>query len=389
MTSSQGIFMNPYDRCIAAIEGRVPDRVPAYTPSTACDVASKILGREAHTGSPTLWYAAAKAWLAGGNAYAEFQRKHEEDIIELNRALGVEVIRYPWLVNIRPTIRLNDNTFLSGDPDGIHEIWHWDEDIMNFHKVKDTTPKRRPEDWPELAKQRLRDVEASAKRVRETAGVREVKLQNRLGDEMMVVAGGGGLSLGLDEASLMACVIEPGAVGDILDCQLEVALAQMEGIAERGIRVVLGGGDMADKNGPIYSPRVFRALILPRLKKLAARCRELGLHYVWRTDGNLWPVSSMIFDEADVPGYGEVDRDATMEVGRIRDQYPDVVVWANASGDVLLRRSREEVYDHCMTILRESEGKRYFHGVSNTILPGTPPENVWAMMQARDDFSCY
>jgi hypothetical protein len=381
------LSMSPYERCMATIEGLIADRVPSYTPSIACDVASKILGREAHTGSPTLWYAAAKAWLAGKNAYEDFQRKHEEDIIELNRTLDIEVIRYPWLVSIRPTVQLDEYTFLSGDPDGIHQVWHWDEEIMNFHKVKDTKPKRRPEDWPEMAKQRLKSVDASARRVRESTGIREAKLQRRLGDEMMVVAGGGSLSLGLDEASLMACAVEPGAVGDILDCQLEVALAQMEGMVERGIKVVLGGGDMADKNGPIYSPRMFRDLILPRLKKLAVRCRELELHYVWRTDGNLWSIGDMLFDEAGVPGYGEVDRDASMEVGRIRDKYPNVVVWANASGDALFRRSRAEVYDYCMTILKESEGRCYFHGVSNTILPGTRPENVWAMMEARDDFS--
>jgi hypothetical protein len=40
--------MSPYKRCMATIEGRIADRVPAYTPSIACDVASKILGREAH-----------------------------------------------------------------------------------------------------------------------------------------------------------------------------------------------------------------------------------------------------------------------------------------------------------------------------------------------------
>ena len=62
------LSMSPYERCMATIEGRIADRVPAYTPSIACDVASKILGREAHTGSPTLWYADAKAWLAGKNA---------------------------------------------------------------------------------------------------------------------------------------------------------------------------------------------------------------------------------------------------------------------------------------------------------------------------------
>lgn len=380
--------MTPYERCMAAIEGRMPDRVPAYTPSIACDVASSILGREAHTGSPTLWYAAAKAWLAGENAYADFRQKHEEDIIELNRALGIEIIRYPWLLSIKPVMQLDEYTFLSGVPDGVHQIWRWDEASMNFCKTKDTTPKRRPEDWQKLAKQRLKTVSVSAERARKNAGIRESKLQKRLGDEMMVVAGGGGLSVGLDEVSLMACIMEPGAVGDMLDCQLEVALAQMEGIAERGIKVVLGGGDMADNKGPIYSPQVFRDLILPRLKKLAALCKKLGLHYVWRTDGNTWLVSDMIFDEAGVPGYGEVDRDATMETGKIRDKYPDVVLWANASGDALRRRSCEEVYDYCMTILNESGGKRYFHGVSNTILPGTRQENVWAMMKARDDFRC-
>jgi uroporphyrinogen decarboxylase len=303
--------------------------------------------------------------------------------------LGIEVVRYPWLVNIRPTQQLDEYTFLSGDPDGVYQIWHWDPEVMNFHKTKDTTPKRQPEEWPGMAKRRQKSVEASAEGARKGAAVREANLQERLGNEMMVIAGGGALSLGLDEASLMACIVEPGAVDDILDCQLEVALAQMEGIASRGIKVVLGGSDMAYKNGPLYSPRMFRDFILPRLKKLSARCNELGLHYVWRTDGNIWSVSDMIFAEAGIPGYGEVDRDATMELGKIHDRFPNVVVWANVSGHTMRRGSRDEVYDNCMEILEESNGKRYFHGVSNTILPGTPPENVWAMMEARNDYGFF
>ena len=55
----------PYERCLAAIEGRTPDRVPAYTPTICCDVAGKILGREVVTGGPSLWYAEARAWAAG------------------------------------------------------------------------------------------------------------------------------------------------------------------------------------------------------------------------------------------------------------------------------------------------------------------------------------
>jgi uroporphyrinogen decarboxylase len=207
-----------------------------------------------------------------------------------------------------------------------------------------------------------------------------------LGEEMMVVAGGGGLSVGLDEASLMACALQPGAVADILDCQLEVALAQMEGIAARGIKVVLGGGDMADKNGPMYSPGMFRSLVLPRLKALAARCAELGLHYVWRTDGKIWLVSDMIFGEAGVPGYGEVDHDASMHPAAIRERYPDLVLWGTISADLLYRAAPDEVYRTCQQIIVDSGGTGYFHGCSNAVLPGTPPENVWAMMRARDDY---
>lgn len=379
-------FMTPYECCVVTIEGRVPDHMPAYTPTIACDVASKILGRKVNTGSPSLWYAEAKAWVAGKNSYAEFERKLEEDRIELHRLLGNDVFRYPWRVNIRPTYQIDEHTFICGDTDGVHQVWRWDEQVMNFIKVKDTASKRRPEDWPELARQRQKAVDGQVERAREHAGVSEEKLQKRFGNGMMVVAGGGSLSVGVDEVSLMACALEPGAVGDILDCQLEVALAQMESLAERGIKVVLGGGDMASKNGPLYSPQMFCELVLPRLKKLAARCKELELHYVWRTDGNIWLISDMLFVEAGVPGYGEVDRDAAMELGKIHARYPNLVVWANASGDVLHRKLRDEVYDYCMRLLEESEGRRYFHGCSNTILPGTPPENVWAMMEARDDF---
>jgi uroporphyrinogen-III decarboxylase len=135
----------------------------------------------------------------------------------------------------------------------------------------------------------------------------------------------------------------------------------------------------------MYSPRTFRELILPRLKTLAARCTELGLHYVWRTDGNIWLVADMIFREAGVPGYGEVDYDASMQPAAIRERYPDLVLWGTISADLLWRATPDEVYRHCRQIVADSGGKRYFHGCSNAVLPRTPAENVWAMMRARDE----
>ena len=379
--------MTGYARCLAAIQGAPLDRVPAYTPTIASDVAGRILGRIAHTGGPALDYAGAAAWCNGPTAWQEFYDQHTEDIIDLHRVLAQDVIRWPWLNNIRPKARIDNTTFLCGDPNGDHQIWRWYEEVGNF--IPDRKPVApRVEDWPEMARRQAKGVEKAIAFTRENAGLREARLQERLGDSMMVIAGGPGFSLGTDEVSLIATVDEPGAVEEILECNLAIGLAQVKAIASRGIKVVLGGGDMADKNGPLYSPEMFRRFMLPRWKKLADCCRELGLHYVFRSDGNLWKVADMLFREAGIPGFGEVDFDATMTTAQVRARYPDLVIWANLSGDLLRRGTAEEAYRHGMESLEASGGRKYFHGCSNTILPGTPPENVHAMMKARNDFSC-
>ncbi len=386
-SASERVSMTGYGRSLAVISGGLPDRIPAYTPTIASDVASRILGRNAHTGGPALWWAEAAAWCNGPTAWQEFGCQITEDIIDLHRALGQDVIRFPWRNNIKPTAKINDTTFLCGDPAGDHQIWYWDAQMMNF--IPDRHPvEPQVEDWPAVARKAEKNVEQRIAEVRETIGVPEASLQARLGDTMLVLGGGAvGLSLGVDEAHLLATALEPEAVSDILDCDLAVSIAAVKAMAGRGIKAVLGGGDMADKNGPMYSPEMFRHFMLPRWKKLADCCRELGLHYVWRSDGNLWKVADMLFREAAMPGFGEVDFDAAMTTARLRVEYPDLVLWANLSGDLLCRGTAEDSYRHSMQLLEVSRGRRYFHGCSNTILPGSPVENVHAMMQARDDFS--
>jgi hypothetical protein len=145
--------MTPYERCLAVIEGRVPDRVPTYTPTIACDVASKLLGRAVNTGGPHLWYAEALAWASGPSAHAEFEQRYEEDLLALHRLLGIEVFRYGYRRNIRPSAQLDAYTFLCGDPEGVHQVWRWDADVMNFIVVVDTAPVRPPEAWPAWARE--------------------------------------------------------------------------------------------------------------------------------------------------------------------------------------------------------------------------------------------
>jgi hypothetical protein len=164
-----GIFMTGYERCLAVIKGGIPDRVPAYTPTIASDVAGRILGRTVHTGGPALWYAEAAAWCAGPAAWQAFDCQVMEDIIDLHRALAQDVIRFPWRKNIRPTAWVDDTTFVCGAPNGDHQIWRWDEQSMIFFPVSQQAAPR-VEDWPEMARQAEKDVQKRIAHASETAG---------------------------------------------------------------------------------------------------------------------------------------------------------------------------------------------------------------------------
>ena len=88
--------MTRHERCGAAISGRTVDRPPRYVCGIACEVSSRILGREAHTGTGSLHYAEADAWCKGDAAHEEFEQKVHQDIADVFRALDVDVFRMPW-----------------------------------------------------------------------------------------------------------------------------------------------------------------------------------------------------------------------------------------------------------------------------------------------------
>ena len=377
--------MKACDRVISVVEGRRPDRVPQFTPTMSCETASRLMGHETFAGSPSLWYHEALAWTRGKNAHEEFDARIVEDAISWRLKFGDDVFMYPWRNTARPVVHPDPSTFVFGDPAGAHQVWRWDAETMNFVETVNTARKPEPEDWPTRAREMQRNMPTTLEQVRDQTGRTEEDTQRRIGGDMLVVGSGAMLSMGVDEASLAAILLEPAAVADILDCQLEVGKCQLDAFARRNVKVIMGGGDMADKNGPIYSPACFHDLLLPRLRPLVRHATDLGLHYVWRTDGRIWPVSDMIFSDAGAPAYGETDRDAGMTVKAVREKFPKVVIWSNTSADLLRRGNADAVYRDTMQILVESGGIGYFNGCSNTVLPGTPLENLAAMRKAADD----
>ena len=158
--------MDSVSRSLAAIAGEKVDRIPNYTPTVACETASRLLGRTVSTGTASRWFAEAKAGLQGENALADFEAKIDEDLLDLAEYLQSDVIRKGWRHDRVPCRQLDEYSMLYGDPDGIWERWEFNPVSQSYGMVETNGRPAEPEDWPERARAAIAALPRTLERVR-------------------------------------------------------------------------------------------------------------------------------------------------------------------------------------------------------------------------------
>jgi hypothetical protein len=87
-----------------------------------------------------------------------------------------------------------------------------------------------------------------------------------------------------------------------------------------------------------------------------------------------------------VDGYFEIDRDAGMDLRRLRQAFPHLTLIGGISSRTLHRGTRQEVVAQVLDALQAArELGSIIVGVSNYPLPGTPAENILAMLETIRD----
>jgi len=382
--------MTGKQRIQAAFAHQPTDRLPCFEQSIASDVATALLGREAYTGTTLLHYQEAAAWMRGDEAHAEFESRLYDDLVAITDALELDMVHVPWRRPQRPALQLDAYSFVYGDPAGDHEIWRFHPGAGTFHRAE-SVRRQPPSDNPDDLEPGIARMEAALA----TAVVPTIpdddwslRLQRDVGDRLEVCCGGG-LSVPLDPLWLMACALRPDLVARYLEVLVERNLLTLQAWAAHGFTIVWGGGDMADNKGPTYGPKVFNELVLPRVQRYVAGLHDLGMKYVYRTDGNLWSIADGFFRESGIDGYGEIDSDAGMSVPEVRARYGQTVTcWGDVPcGSLLHRGTAAEVREFVRRRRDAWDGQGgWILGSSNSIVPGTPPDNLVAMFEAgRED----
>lgn len=377
------------ERVLSAFQHREGDRVPIYEQAFASDVASEILGRKVYTGSTSLFYEEAKAWMQGEDAHKEFEEHIWEDLIAITRYFEFDCIAMPWRMREKPSKRMDEYSFLYGDQDGENwAVYRFDPDSQTCGVVDSWENHLQPEDIPKIV-EKMQDDHANHEPLTEASFRGRRRLLEAFGEELMVL-GGGGLSIPCTPAWLEAILLYPEAIARLLDIQVANSLESIKVLAKMGIKIIWGGGDMASKKGPLYSPKTFHQFILPRLKKITRLCDQLGIYYLFRSDGNLWPVAEDLFKESGIHGYGEIEGDAGMDLGRLKKEYGYLTFWGNVSCDILRRGTKEDVIKEAKSCIDKAAKKGgYIFGSSNAILSGTPAENVIAVYETAREYGKY
>jgi len=106
------------------------------------------------------------------------------------------------------------------------------------------------------------------------------------------------------------------------------------------------------------------------------------MYYLFASDGDLWPVADDLFGKSGVDGYYEIDGRAGMDLRKLRERFPDLVLIGNISSHTLSQGTRDDVIAETLSCLREAKRSRgIIVGCSNYILPYTPKENLMAMIK--------
>ncbi len=375
--------MTSLERITAAFEGTLVDRPPIFHAGWSSWAASIVLGREAWVGGGIQQWREACALFQGDDAHAEFLQRSLDDALAVSIAAGQDMLRAEyWRYPIKPAQRIDEHTFLYGDPDGAFEVRRFDPPT-ELYQVIGQSPRSRPT---------LDDLEAQVNAASEAIDHYRptpetfpdmVKAQARYGREYAVAGGGVGLGIPYTEEWLIAAVERPWIVERHLDVAVEQASRNAAVMAEMGLSFLRGGGDFAGNLGPIYSPRIFRELVVPRLAKISAACHRHHCFHLFASDGDLWPVADDLFGSTDIDGYYEIDRGAGMDLRRLRERYPNLTLLGGIDSRTVHRGTPEDVRRECVDALEAAnECGRIIVGISNYPVPGSPPANVEAMLEA-------
>lgn len=190
---------------------------------------------------------------------------------------------------------------------------------------------------------------------------------------------------------LIDMIDNPSLVFELIEVALSYDIPAMQRMIAAGVDVVVFGDDYADKNSPLMSPKHFEKFILPGLRHCVDAAHEAGAYVVKHTDGNIMPIIDTIVGTG-IDGLNPLEPAAGMDIALIKERYGDrVALVGNIDcGYLLCQASVEEVCKVTRQTIETAKPRGGFClSSSNSIHSSVRPENYLAMRETLRECGKY
>ncbi|MFO7733592.1 MAG: uroporphyrinogen decarboxylase family protein [Candidatus Aminicenantes bacterium] len=370
--------MTSKERVAAALEGRVPDRVPYGEFAVDFDTVERIIGHE------TYLRAKAKSQIAFWEGRRdEVAQSWLEDHLELHRRLELDIVTFPmatWEMPPEtgdpPPRRIDANTW----EDRFGRIYKQSEATRDITCVHDPVRDARVFTAAEFEREPERPVrDERSWRILDT-------VVQRLKDEKFICGPSGGsigiVLLGGMERGLLELAANPEAVRAATALRVREQNLADEVFVHPDSDAVLWAEDLGYKTGPLIGPAMFRDFFLEANKARARNVKErYGKKILKHCCGNINLLMDYFVDIG-FDAYQSIQPTAGMDLCRLKRDYGDrLTLWGGVAVENLVGGTPEDVRaDVRRAMACAKPGGRFILGASHSVAVGTKYENYMAML---------
>jgi uroporphyrinogen-III decarboxylase len=370
--------MTSKERVYAALEGRIPDKVPYAEFAVDFDTVERILGRE------TYLRAKAESQIAFWEGRDdEVAQSWLEDHIELHKKLGLDIVTFPmatWEMPAPaedpPPRRIDANTW----EDRRGRIYKLSDATRDITCVHDPVRDARVFTAAEFEKE-----PEPPRRDERSWKILDAVIQEFKAEKFICGPSGGSVGivlLGGMERGLLELAANPDAVR-----AATAHLVRQQNLADAAFihpdsDAVMWAEDLGFKTGPLIGPAMFRDFFLDANKERVRNVKgKFGKKILKHCCGNINMLMDFFVDIG-FDAYQSIQPTAGMDICRLKKDYGDrIALWGGVAVEHLVGGTPEDVRaDVRRAMACAKPGGRFILGASHSIAVGTKYDNFKAML---------
>jgi uroporphyrinogen decarboxylase len=188
------------------------------------------------------------------------------------------------------------------------------------------------------------------------------------------------------EAFSLAIYDDLPLIEELLDRYFDWMVVVAERVCQMGFDVFASTDDMAFNTGPLFSPRFFHDVVLPRYRRVAPK---ITLPWVVHSDGNVMPLLADLLSLG-IAGLHPHEKGAMDIRAMKRDHGSRLCLLGNVDLNLLGIGTPQEVDQEVRELIRDiAPGGGYIVTSGNSLAGYLRPENVLALAEAVQRYGKY